>query len=141
MGVTKERLKEPTYKGALGFLLVLFQLRIYAGLIISVLNHLNLYFTYGRWARTIYIAIDFAMFACLVICLVLFYSKRLAFRIWYAAAVLILCGKNFFSDNMTVAIVSTVLEILIVLALFTSKRLPNRFRSKMKVKEKTKKAA
>ena len=112
--------------GWLGF----FQFRIYTGLVLNIIMVLaNGFIDYAYMSALLYIPLVLSvlllMYSPMIVCLVLFYKKRMAFRIWYIVSATIFLVVSILSLDFS--LLGIILEIIIFIALFRSKRVKNTF--------------
>lgn len=107
-------------------LLIIFQLRIYAGFILSIIT------LFTHESDYLGIIITILLYLPLVVCLILLYKKLIAFRVWYIVGTgLLIC---FSLVNGTTRIAAFIIELFIIIALYKSKYITDNFR-KMDKKE------
>lgn len=101
-------------------LLIIFQLRIYAGIVLSIMT----LFTYESGYLGIIITI--LLYLPIAVCLILFYKKLIAFRVWYMVGAGLLICFSFINGGAPIA--AFVIELFITIALYKSKYITDNFR-------------
>jgi len=115
----------PSHDGlyGLGGWLILFQLRIYLGIIRAIAGM-------STQGADIFVLISIGL---LIVCLVYFYKKKMVFRIWYIASIgaVAIDYMTYMTMGLTsivpILIASLLVESLFIVALFRSERVRNTF--------------
>jgi len=103
---------------------IIFQLRIYAGFIMSIFSELrnpNPQINIGL------VLFELVIFSPLIVCLILFYKRRKSFRVWYIVGVALIAIITLLSG--TIPLLSSVVEVFVIIALFHWKYVNKNFAS------------
>ena len=108
---------------------IIFQLRIYGGFIFSILfNYNDPNFRFNAFLLVLYVI----MFSPMIVCMVLFYMRKKAFRLWYVAGAVLIVTVNLISGAVLIA--QAVIETFVIVALFKWNYVNKNFFSKTKIK-------
>lgn len=100
-----------------------FQIRIYAGFVLAILTVI---LDYGN--NTICQALTMLPYIVFTICMVLFYKKRIDFRLWYVLGAILGIGVQYYLASLQVYTIA--IEIIMILALFLSPYIKEHYRRK-----------
>lgn len=105
----------------LGGWLILFQLRIYLGILLSI------YILIAYRHDILFLFAFVITLAPITVCMVLFYRKKLLFRTVYTVRAAALCLARAFMISIPDFLGTVISEGIIVYALFSSNRIRNTF--------------
>lgn len=101
-------------------LLIIFQFRIYAGILLNIMSLI------GYEVNLIGITIATLLFSPIIVSLVLFYKKLIAFRVWYMIGAFI--NIVFAIVGGGTPIVGIIVEILVIVWIFKSRYIGDNFK-------------
>lgn len=111
---------------------IIFQLRIYGGFVFSILSAYNdPNFRFNAFILVIYLI----MFSPMIVCLVLFYMRKKAFRLWYIAGTALFIIINNASGSGVMQIAQLFVESFVIVALFKWEYVNKNFTSRIKIKD------